>query len=87
MIQFHSTLERIVLRPLDRQEVEDNSSSSESSEEEKEPPTHLIQRSTRHRQLPKRYSPDDCRCIFTLNTNIDEPRSIEEALGINDSKS
>ena len=59
MIQFPSTLEKVELRPMDRQEVEESSSSSESSEEEEEPPTQLVHRSTRNRKPPERYTPDD----------------------------
>jgi hypothetical protein len=72
---------------MDRQEVEEISSSSKSLEGELEPPTWLVHRSTRHRKPPKRYSPNDWRCIFYLNTNMDEPRYVEEALGINDAGS
>ena len=71
--------------------------SSESSEEEgelnhepkHEPELDLVRRSSRQRKAPERYeySPDDWRCIFALNANIDEPKSIEEALGMNDSES
>ena len=87
VIQLPSTPERVESRPLDRQKVEESSSSFESSEEEEEPPTPLVRRSTRHRQPHEKYSADDGRCIFALNTNVDEPKSIEEALGMNDAKS
>ncbi|GLJ29753.1 hypothetical protein SUGI_0587340 [Cryptomeria japonica] len=87
VIQLPSTPERVESRPLDKQEVQESSSSSESSEEEEEPPTQLVQRSTRHRQPPERYSPNDWRCIFALNTSVDEPKSVEEALGMNDAES
>lgn len=87
VIQLPSTPERVESRPLDRQEFEESLSSSESLEEEEEPPTQLVQRSTRHRQPPERYSPDDWRCIFALNTSVDEPKSVEEALGMNDAES
>ena len=33
------------------------------------------------------YSPNDWRCIFSLSANIDESRSVEEDLGMNDSES
>ena len=69
--------------------------SFESSEEEgepnhelepPEPKPNLVRRSTRQRKPPERYgySPDDWRCIFSLNANIGEPRSVQEALGMND---
>ena len=72
--------------------------SSESSEEEGEPnheceplepEPNLVRRSTRQRKPPKSYgySPDEWRCIFALNANIDEPRSVQEALGMNESES
>lgn len=43
----------------------------------------LVWRSTRHRKPLKRcrYS-SDWRCTFSLNTNTDELRSIEEELGM-----
>ena len=91
MIQLPATPEKVESRPLERQEVEESSTSSESSEEEGEPEPELdlVRRSSRQRKAPERYgySPDDWRCIFSLNANIDEPRSIEEALGMNDSES
>ena len=72
--------------------------SFESSEEEgepnheleaSEPEPDLVRRSTRQRKPPERYgySPDDWRCIFALNANIDEPRFVQEALDMNDSES
>jgi hypothetical protein len=87
VIQFPSTIEKVESRPMDRQEFEEIPSSFESSENEEEPPNHLFRRSTRHRQPPKRYSLNDWRCIFSLNTNMDEPRSIEEGFGMNDAES
>jgi hypothetical protein len=87
VIQFPPTPKKVESRPMDRQEVEEIPSRFESSEEEEEPPTQLFWRSTRHRKPPKRYSLDDCRYIFYLNTNIDEPRFVEEALGMNDVES
>ena len=71
--------------------------SFESSEEEGEPDHEpeskpkpdLVWRSSRYRKAPERYgySPDDWRCIFSLNANIYEPKFVEEALGMNDPKS
>ena len=71
--------------------------SSKSSKEEGEPDHELeyepeldiVRRSSRQRKVPERYgySPYDWRCIFSLNTNIDELKSIEEALGMNDLES
>ena len=76
---------------------DESSTSSESSEEEEvpeveaehEPEPDLARRSTRQSKPPERYgySPDDWRCIFALNANIDELRSVEEALGMNGSES
>ena len=95
MIQLLATLEKVESRPLERQDVEESSMSSKSSEEEGEPnhepkppelEPNLVRRSTRQRKPPERYgySPNDWRCIFALNANIDESRSIKEALGMND---
>ena len=58
-------------------------------EPEHEHETNLVQRSSRQRKAPERYgySPNDWRCIFSLNANIDELKSIEEALGMNGSVS
>ena len=51
-----------------------------------EPELDLVRRSTRQRKPLERYgySLDDWRCIFALNANIDELRSIQEALSMND---
>ena len=98
VIQLPATPKKVESRPLERRDVEESSTSSESSEEEgeanhepepPEPELDLVQRSTRQRKPLKRYgySPDDWRCIFALNANIDESRSIQEALGMNDSES
>ena len=87
VIQLPATPEKVELRPLKRRDVEEISTSSESSEEEgepnhepepPEPKLDLVRRSTRQRKPPERYgySPDDWRCIFALNANIDEPRSV-----------
>lgn len=91
VIQLPATPDKVELRPLERQEVEESSTSSESSKEEGEPKPEpdLVRRSSRQRKAPKRYgySPDDWRCIFALNANINEPIFVEEALGMNDSAS
>ena len=95
MVQLPATPEKVELRPLERQDVEESSTNFESLEEEGEPNNehkplepepNLVRRSTRQRKPPERYgySPDDWRCIFALNANIDEPRSIQEALGMSD---
>ena len=94
VIQLPATPEKVELRPLERQDVEESSKSFESLEEEgepnlepepSEPKPDLVRRSTRQRKPPKRYgySPNDWRCIFALIANIDEPRSVQEALGMN----
>lgn len=89
VIQLPTTPEKVESRPVERQEVDESSTSSESLEEEEEPKHELVRRSTRQRKPPKKYgySLDDWRCIFALNANIDEPKSVEEALGMNDSES
>ena len=99
MIQLPTTLEKVESRPLERQEVDETSMISKSSNKEKvpkaeakpkpKPKPNLSRRSTRQRKPPKRYgySPDDWRCIFELNANIDEPRFVEDALGMNDLES
>ena len=85
VIQLPATLEKVELRLLERHEVEESSMSFESSKEEEELESELVRRSTRQRKPPKRYgySPNDWRCIFDLNVNIDEPRLVEETLGTN----
>ena len=69
---------------------EESSSRSESSDEEEEahmqPPPQFVQRYTRHIQPPERYTPNDWRCIFALNTNTTELRIVEEALSMHDAK-
>ena len=61
----------------------------EELEHELEAQPDLVWRSSRQRNPLERYgySLDNWRCIFSLNANIDEPRSIEEALSMNDSQS
>ena len=57
----------------------------EEGEPDHEPKPDLVRRSSRQRKAPERYgySCHDWRCIFTLNANIDELKSVEEALGMN----
>ena len=96
MIQLPATPEKVESRPLERQ-VEERSMISKSLEEEGEldhepepkPKPDLVWRSSRQRKAPERYgySPNDWRCIFSLNAHINEPKTIEEALGMNDSES
>ncbi|KAH9291059.1 hypothetical protein KI387_044630, partial [Taxus chinensis] len=88
VVQLPSTPKKVESRPQNRQEVEESSPRFESLEEEEEEegveesPPQLVQKYTRQRQPPERYgySPDDWKCIFSLSTNIDEPRSVQEAL-------
>ena len=95
MTQLPATPKKVESRPLERRDVEESSMSFESSEEEGEPnhepeppelEPYLVRRSTRQRKPPERYgySPNDWRCIFALNANIDELISIQEALGMDD---
>ena len=46
----------------------------------------MMRRSTRVRKQPKKfdYSMLDSNCAFALITNTDEPRSMKEALGMED---
>jgi hypothetical protein len=63
---------------------------SESSEEdeakEEEPHTPVLRRSMRERRQPERYSPHDFRSNFYLSIIDDDPRTVREAMNLEDSK-
>ena len=68
---------------------EESSDSLEEEEEEEQPQPQPLRRSTRIRKHPERfgYSMLDSSCAFALITNTDEPRSVKEALGMEDAGS
>jgi hypothetical protein len=62
------------------------SKSSEEAEEEEEPHTPVLRRSVRDRRKQERYSPPDFHSNFALSITDDDPRTIREAVNLEDSK-
>jgi hypothetical protein len=56
--------------------------------EEVETPPESLRTSTRQRRQPNmyNYSSSDFKCIFALSTNVDEPRTVKEAMEIENSE-
>ncbi|MDF3686074.1 hypothetical protein, partial [Enterobacter hormaechei] len=90
VVQLPPTPEKTEQRDHVGSNDEESSSSSDSSEEEEEQPQpQPLSRSMRERKQPERfgYSMLDSSCAFALITNTDEPRSVKEALGMEDAGS
>ena len=92
IVQFPLTPEKTEQKDHVWSNDEESSSSFDSSEEEEkeeQPQPQPLRRSTRVRKQPKRfdYSMLDSNCTFALITNIDEPRSVKEALDMEDAGS
>ena len=92
IVQFPLTPEKTEHKDHVGSNDEESSSSSDSSEEEEEeeqPQPQPLRRSTRVRKQPERfgYSMLDSSCAYALVTNTDEPRSVKEALGMEDAGS
>jgi hypothetical protein len=76
-------------------ELELDDAKSESSEEEEveeaeeeekeEPHTPILRRSVRYRRKLERYNPPDFRSNFALSINDDDPRTVREAVNLEDS--
>ena len=66
-------------------EDESDSTTEENSEEE-EPQTPAVRRSVRERRQPERYSPFDFYSNFALTIIDDDPRTIREAVDLQDGK-
>jgi len=68
---------------MDEEEV------SKISEEEEETPPQTLRRSTRQRRHPDRYNygSSSFRCIFSLSSHTDEPRTMKEAMDMEDKES
>jgi hypothetical protein len=56
----------------------------EHESEEEGPHTLVLRRSDRERRLPKRYSPSDFRSNFSLSITDDDPRTVREAVDLED---
>jgi hypothetical protein len=94
IVQFPPTPEKTEQKNHVGSNDEESSSSTDSSEEEEEeeeeqPQPQPLRRSTRVRKQPERfgYSMLDSSCAYALFTNTDEPRSVKEALGMEDAGS
>ena len=90
IVQFPHTPEKTEHKDHVGSNDEESSNSSDSSEEEEEQPQpQPLRRSMRERKQPERfdYSMLDFSCAFSLITNTDEPRSVKEALGMEDAGS
>eukprot|EP00253_Pinus_taeda_P016533 PITA_16533 len=67
------------------QEEESDSTAEEESEEE-EPQTTSVRRSIRERRKPERYTPSDFYSNFALSIIDDDPRTVKEAVDLEDGK-
>jgi hypothetical protein len=85
VVQISSTPMKDELCTLVELDDEESSSSYESFEEE-EPQPQQLRRSTHVKWKLERfgYSLLDSSCIFSLITNTDEPRTIQEAMNVSD---
>ena len=66
-------------------EYESDSTAEEDLEEE-EPKTPAMRRSVQERRQPERYSPSDFYSSFSLTITDDDPRTIREAVDLEDGK-
>jgi hypothetical protein len=68
---------------FDLKDDEEDSTEEHESEEE-DPHTLVLRRSDRERRLPERYSPSDFRSNFALSITDDDPRTVREAVDLED---
>jgi hypothetical protein len=59
-------------------------STEEHESEEEDPHTPVLRRPDRERRLPERYSPPDFRSNFSLSITDDDPRTVREAVDLED---
>jgi hypothetical protein len=71
---------------LELDDAKSESSKEDEVEEEEEPHTPVLRRSVRKRRQPERYSPPDFRSNFAVSIIDDDPRTIREAVNLEDSK-
>jgi hypothetical protein len=69
-----------------KSESSEEEEAEEAEEEEEEPHTPVLRRSVRDRRQPERYSPLDFRSNFSLSITDDDPRTVREAVNLEDSK-
>jgi hypothetical protein len=84
-LQTQDEPEKIELE-LDDEKSESSEEEEAEEEEEEEPHTPVLRRSVRDRRQPKRYSPLDFRSNFSLSITDDDPRTVREAVNLEDSK-
>jgi hypothetical protein len=59
-------------------------SMKEHESEEEDPHTPILRRSSRERRKPERYTPLDFRSKFSLSITDDDPRTVWEAVDLED---
>jgi hypothetical protein len=64
----------------------ESSKEEEVEEAQEEPHTPVLRISMKDRRQPERYSPPDFRSNFSLSITDDDPRTIREAMNLEDSK-
>ena len=65
---------------------EESDSTVEEEAEDEEPQTLAVRRSVRERRQPERYSPSAFCSNFSLSITDDDPRTVREAIGLEDRK-
>jgi hypothetical protein len=71
---------------LELDDAKSESFEEDEAGEEEEPHTPVLKRSVRERRKPERYSPPNFRSNFALSITDDDPRTVREALNLEDSK-
>jgi hypothetical protein len=69
-----------------KSESSEEEEAEEAEAEEEEPHTPVLRRSMRDRRQPERYSPPDFCSNFSLSITDDDPRTVREAVNLEDSK-
>jgi hypothetical protein len=64
----------------------ESSEEEEAEEEDEEPHTPVLRRSVRDKRKPERYSPPNFHSNFSLSITDDDPRTVREAVNLEDSK-
>eukprot|EP00253_Pinus_taeda_P029396 PITA_29396 len=65
---------------------EESDSTTEEESEDEEPQTPVVRRSVRERRQPERYSPYEFCSNFGLSITDDDPRTVKEAVDLEDGK-
>jgi hypothetical protein len=63
---------------------DESDSTKEQESKEEDPHTPVLRRSVRERRLPEKYTPSDFRSNFALSITDDDPRTVKEAVDLED---